>query len=98
MAAFCTLAGHPSMALCVSVVRLGVRARARGDVSSRFARNTCDDNSAEPKKVGKGGLRGAAGALEWVLKPGLPSIPFGRSPFGGWIVTRGAHLPLFLSV
>ena len=48
---------------------------ARGDAPCRFARKTSDDNSAEPKKFGKGGLRGAAGALEWVLKPGLPSIP-----------------------
>ena len=66
------------IARLAQIVRLGVMDHSVRGRACHFARVIPDDNSAEPKEFGRGEPRGAAGALDWALKPGLSSFPSGR--------------------
>ena len=95
IAAFCMSVGRPRSALRANLVRLGVMDHSVRGRACHFARDTPDDNSAEPKEFGRRGPEGAAGELDWALKLGPPSIPSGRSPSGGWTVCGGCALATF---
>ena len=95
IAAFCMSVVRPRSALRANLVRLGVMDHSVRGRACHFARVIPDDNSAEPKEFGRGGPKGAAGALDWALKLGPPNTLLGRSPSGGRTVRGGCALASF---